>query len=128
MVIIIKEIYICRRKLGKEFIDGIIVIIIIVIMVMIIEIGIMMVKFNIKGNSKKIILMDLLLLDSVMDNVIKGKLKMGDGMVKELINIVMGINLKVNGKMIKNKWENIILVQEINSKVSLNQDRWHLGL
>lgn len=72
--------------------------------------------------------MDLLLLDSVMDNVIKGKLKMGDGMVKELINIVMGINLKVNGKMIKNKWENIILVQEINSKVSLNQDRWHLGL
>lgn len=72
--------------------------------------------------------MDLLLLDSVMDNVIKGKLKMGDGMVKELINIVMGINLKVNGKMIKNKWENIILVQEINSKVSLNQDRWHLVL
>ena len=58
----------------------------------------------------------------------KEEFKMEEEMVKEVISIVMEINLQANGKMIKNKQENINFGQEMNFKVNLKMDKWHLGL
>ncbi len=58
----------------------------------------------------------------------KEEFKMEEEMVKEVISIVMEINLQANGKMIKNKQENINFGQEMNFKVNLKMDKWHLVL
>lgn len=49
---------------------------------------------------------------------------MAEGMAKAHTNIATEMNLKGNGKMIKNKWVNIFSVQGINLKVSSNQAKW----
>lgn len=67
--------------------------------------------------------MDLPLLDLVMDRSTKERSKMEKEMDKGYINIAMEINLKVNGKMIKSKSENMFSVQVIISKVDLNKDK-----
>lgn len=36
------------------------------------------------------------------------------------------MNLKENGKMMRNKQENIYLKQDNNLKEDLNKDKWHL--
>lgn len=80
-------------------------------------------RFNIKAHLRKTTQMDLPLLDLVMDRSTKERSKMEKEMDKGYINIAMEINLKVNGKMIKSKSENMFSVQVIISKVDLNKDK-----
>lgn len=47
-------------------------------------------------------------------------------MGKEFINIVMEINSRGSGRMIKNKWEGTNLVQEISFKANLSRGKCHL--
>ena len=48
-------------------------------------------------------------------------------MAKVFINIAMETSLRVSGKMIKSKLENIFSVLVINFKEDLNKGRCHLG-
>jgi hypothetical protein len=61
-----------------------------------------------------------------MGRFTKGRSKMVREMGKEFINIVMEINSRGSGRMIKNKWEGTNLVQEISFKANLSRGKCHL--